>query len=160
MVYRIWKAIHIPFGIIRLHFHLFSRVHGRHCFRTARLLLRSYSIVSCCQLCVLEPCSGQWPNFEEASFGWWSMKWAAIDDVVSCLFWLATLTCCTVRQSPLRHRCSRQNNGHTFSNGGRTIPTRYCVWSERDAFRKIPATRSMSIGKPTRAYLSRTKQEK
>ena len=27
---------------------------------------------------------------------------------------------------------------YTFSNGGRTIPTRYCVWSERDAFRKIP----------------------
>ena len=30
---------------------------------------------------------------------------AAVDDIVSCLFWLATLTCCTVRQSPLLHGC-------------------------------------------------------
>ena len=26
-------------------------------------------------------------------------SWAAVDDVVRCLFWLTTLTCCTVRQS-------------------------------------------------------------
>ena len=26
------------------------------------------------------------PHFEEAIFGWWSMNWAAVDDVVSCLF--------------------------------------------------------------------------
>ena len=26
------------------------------------------------------------PHFEEARFGWWSMNWAAVDDVVSCLF--------------------------------------------------------------------------
>ena len=37
------------------------------------LLLLSYIIVSYIQLSLLEPCSGQWPNFEEASFGWWSM---------------------------------------------------------------------------------------
>ena len=36
-------------------------------------LLLSYIIVSYCQISLLEPCSGQWPNFEEASFGWWSM---------------------------------------------------------------------------------------
>ena len=36
-------------------------------------LLLSYIIVSYIQLSLLEPCSGQWPNFEEASFGWWSM---------------------------------------------------------------------------------------
>ena len=37
------------------------------------LLLLLYIIVSYIQLSLLEPCSGQWPNFEEASFGWWSM---------------------------------------------------------------------------------------
>ena len=42
-------------------------------------------IVSYCQLSLLEPCFGQWPNFEEANFGWRSMLWAAVDDVVSCL---------------------------------------------------------------------------
>ena len=36
----------------------------------------------------------------------WSLPWAAVDDVVSCLFWLATLTCHTVRQSVLLHGCS------------------------------------------------------
>ena len=36
-------------------------------------LLLSYIIVSYIQLSLLEPCSGQRPNFEEASFGWWSM---------------------------------------------------------------------------------------
>ena len=40
-------------------------------FYAASLL--SYIIVSYIQLSLLEPCSGQWPNFEEASFGWWSM---------------------------------------------------------------------------------------
>ena len=33
------------------------------------------------------------------------MYWTAVDDVVSCLFWLATLTCRTVRQSPLLRGC-------------------------------------------------------
>ena len=35
-----------------------------------------------CQLRLLEPCTGQWPNFEEARFVWWSMQWAAVDDAV------------------------------------------------------------------------------
>ena len=37
------------------------------------ILLLSYIIVSYIQLSLLEPCYCQWPNFEEASFGWWSM---------------------------------------------------------------------------------------
>ena len=47
--------------------------------------LLSYIIVSYCELSLLEPCSGQWPNFEEACFGWWScsgqlllMMWSAV----------------------------------------------------------------------------------
>ena len=32
--------------------------------------------------------------------------YVAVDDVISRLFWLATLTCCTVHQSPLLHGCS------------------------------------------------------
>ena len=47
-------------------------------------LLLSYTIVSYCQLCVLEPCSGQWPNFEEAASdggrysGQLLMMWSAV----------------------------------------------------------------------------------
>ena len=65
------------------------------------ILLLSYIIVSYYQLSLLEPCSGQWPNIKNASFGCWSMWCAAVDDVVSCMFWLATFTCWTVRQFEL-----------------------------------------------------------
>ena len=50
---------------------------SRLCVLLLLLILLSYIIVSYCQLSLLEPCSGQWPNFEEASFGWWSSGHAA-----------------------------------------------------------------------------------
>ena len=76
--------------------------------QTILFLLLSHIIVSYYQLNLLEPCSGQWPKFEEASLGWWSIcsGQLSVDDVVSSLFWLATLTRCIVRQSPRLHGCS------------------------------------------------------
>ena len=51
----------------------------------------SYIIIST----PFQPCSGHWPTSKRPA--------SDVDDVTSCLLWLATLACCTVRQSPLLH---------------------------------------------------------